>query len=272
MRPSTNDFYVGVAAAIPVLVVAYSVGVAVYLGRLGPSYERDARITVASALGALSRTTGRLGNAARALARFVLWTKNLALLGTYWLLVVVPLGGEVAALYALTNGSSQLTEVLSWAGLGAAVLAVGVPLLIAGLEALPFWSTFSTWREMQRMLKDVHAVYDDWVDRSKRTEWANPEIKITVIEKSGNEAEVAASERESLEKVVENVWQGVPPAWQEARLIDNGVLVLDQAGELQGATFFALERRKVMRLIAYRDRRMAETAHPQLGDKQERSA
>jgi hypothetical protein len=259
---SQTNFYLAVATAIPVLLVAYAVTLTAYAKKIGPDYERDTTATVAAFLDVLYSTAGRFKRAARATVGFVRWTKNLAFLGAYILLVLLAAAGEAAALYALLHSSSGETEVLSWVGLAVAFAAVGLPLVIVGLHALPFWSTFLEWKAMKEAVHDVRSIYAGWEERRTQTGWAGDTIDCKRFDADTATPDFAWTEDESLANLAKNAWGDHYPKWKEARVIDaNRILVLDEVEDAGGASFFRLDRRRVSELWVYKRRSLAEASH-----------
>jgi hypothetical protein len=267
---SKTDFYVAVATAIPVLLIAYAVGMTGYAsGVLGPSYQRDTEATVAAFLDLASTRTGKFNNALAAFVRTVRWTKNMLFLFLYVLAVVLPLAGEAAALYALTSGSSLLTELLSWAGIAFGLVAVGIPLLAVGLKALPFWSSITEWNAMKQMLGDIRTIYAGWEDDTSKDDWAAESIRVWRVHDSGNEQEWQG--KANLTSLASNVWNGTYPRWIQGLIVDRqSLLVFDRINDAQGtnhsdgASFFKFENHRVSELRVYESRSDAEAAHPRL--------
>ena len=265
---SDTDFYVSVATAIPAILVVYAVGMTGYASRvLGPDYQRDTEATVAAVLGLISTKTGKFKAATAAIAGVFRWSGNILILLVYAAAVVVPVAAEVAALYALSSGPSSLTKTLCWVGVLVGLVAAGLPLLVAGLKALPFWSGIKEWNSMTRLLRAVRTMYTNWEQGKSTIDWAADSIRIWRVR--GSNSQQSWNGKADLAHLVSNAWNGTYPEWIEPQILARDVLgVLDRVKDVDGAnptegvSVFKFENHEVVEMWVYERRSDAEAAYP----------
>ncbi len=253
------DFYLAVATAIPVLLVVYAVGVSRYSAKLGESYDANVRVIVASVLNFVTRPSGWLRSALRATGASLLGGAYLLLALLALLFVVLPGVGEYEALHALSSDSASSTaEALSLIGVLAALLATIAPLVLVALRLVPFVPFVSHGLTAVRSLRTVRGVYSS-LGRAGRDAgaWAGEALSLICVE--DDESRAARWERRAdFAQLAQLAWGEGWPEWEAAVVHDDRrVLVLDLVGSARQATFFELDRRKVARMVVYRDRQQA---------------
>jgi hypothetical protein len=274
MATDLTDFYVVIAGAIPVLFVVYALSLSSFAKKtFVPEYERKVKESMAAFLDLLGSTTatGRLGVAWQRFVGFVRRSKSWIFLFAYFGAVVVPVGGEFAALYALgTETTPFWTEAVSVAGIAVAFAAVVIPLMVLGFQILPFSTKYAFWRGMEQTQTRVKAIYKEWGESKAASPWADRNITIARIEQNNNVVPIDVSDPS---KVGPNAWGGEWPKWVASYFTPTaeadryGLLVGDSVNGSRRATLFTVKDDKVIAIRVYDDRGHAEARHPSLSGK-----
>ncbi len=255
MTKSETDFYVAVASAIPVLLVAYTFQFTQFATyKLGPGYDRSMRTYLLSATNFATRRAVAIGRASGALLITLGVGASLIILV---LSVVLPAIGEYESVNALAAGSaSSTTKAWAWIGLWAALIAVTVPLVFVVLRAFSFFPFIAYWRTVRENAEDMEGIYDNWPAGEN---WFDATTLFRFESGAESRQWIGALNFDTFRT---EAWGGAFPEHRGTVILDDKrVIMFDRVGSQKGATLFEVEDQKLKQVVAYNSRDQAVAAN-----------
>lgn len=258
MTTSEADFFTTIAAAIPVLLVAYTFQFAQFAThKLGPGYDRSMRMYLLSITNFATRRAVAISRGTGALLITLGVAASLIILV---LSVVLPAIGEYEAVSALaTHSASSTAKAWALRGLWAALIAVTVPLLVVVVRAFSFFPFVAYWKTVRKNAKDIEGIYHDW---SICEDWFDTATSFMVVNGAASPPWIGGANFDTFKAAA---WGGAIPEHRGTVMLDDTrVIVFDRVAGQKRATFFETEHtthKKLKQLVAYGSRDQALDEH-----------
>lgn len=251
MQTGEANYYLGVATAIPVLLVVYVIGVNDFVTDHVLPRHRDAVRRYTVGMVAMLRGGGfrhaLRGSGGLALALLYGWLVALVFLAA----VVLPVIGEVYSLRALfLNSASEAAETWSAVGLAAAGMIVVTPLALkaCGIYFQNPPLAFAGRAVLTFVL--VLWVYRKWKTRGlRKNRWARPDVKLSFTGQPGGIERAGSGQLMAFGKVA---WASGLPRLGGIRILDaDSALAINE--DAKGAVYLRRRKLKIAVIAAWED-------------------